>query len=209
MIEANSDTAELSLVAKGREFLERGDIPSAVACYGQVYDPDTLDEGEARGMLIEARSHLSRKHIFEALECFEEALVMGTDVQRRQALEGLAAIGEIRARLPKLTEKLKESLAGYMAGEAPAADKLALVSDEENVVLVAIDAAARLPVHLIPARRITRVPQHLADQPVRFRTNACIPYTEESDIQYILEVAASINAIYREESSDATGLSQE
>lgn len=199
MIDVNSDTTEISLVAKGREFLERGDISSAVACYGQVYDPDTLDEGEARGMLIEARSHLSRKHIFEALECFEEALVMGTDVQRRQALEGLATVGEIRARLPQITQKLKQKLADHRKPGLPASQELAFVSDDENIVLISPQAVERLPPHLTKGLRITRVPQHLADHPLPFKTDACIPYTDENDVQYLVEVAAALNASVTED----------
>ena len=81
MMNINTNFADESLVMKGREFLERGDISSAVECYGKAFDPDSADEAEARSMLIEGRSHLSRKHLMEALECFEEALLMGTEVQ--------------------------------------------------------------------------------------------------------------------------------
>ncbi len=56
MIQTNADVPEFSLVAKGREFLEKGNIPAAVECYGQAYDPDAVDEAEARSMLIEARA---------------------------------------------------------------------------------------------------------------------------------------------------------
>ncbi len=99
MIETNSNAEEFSLVAKGRKFLAQGDIPSAVKCYEKAFDPEAVDETEARSMLIEARSHLSRKHLLEALESFEEALLTGTDVQRRQALDGILTIAEMRSRL--------------------------------------------------------------------------------------------------------------
>ena len=194
MIETNADSPDVSLVAKGRALLERGDISSAVECYGKAYDPDTLDEGEARSMLIEARSHLSRKHVLEALECFEEALLMGTDVQRRQALEGIATVGEIRRRFPELVEEIKEGLKTHLGKRSSVACGIALISDEENVVLIADEAMTRLPTVLGKSTRMSRLPQHLLDQTPPFPTRQCIPYTDHDDVRYILEVVAALSA---------------
>ena len=194
MIESNASSADMSLVAKGREFLERGDISSAVECYGRVFDPDTVDESEARSMLIEARSHLSRRHVLEALECFEEALIMGTEVQRRQALEGITNVGEIRSRLGPLTAELKKGLKQRFGKKTPATTGLALVSDQENVVLISEEAIAKLPSSLTRGSRITKLPQHMADMHLPLRTGHCIPYTHEDDVRYILDVAAHLSS---------------
>ncbi len=179
MIETNADSHDVSLVAKGRAFLERGDISSAVQCYGQAYDPETLDESEARTMLIEARSHLSRKHVLEALECFEEALLMGTDVQRRQALDGIATVGEIRRRFPELVEEIKKGLKTHLGKRSPVACGIVLISDAENVVLIADEAMARLPAVLAKSARMSRLPQHVLDQSLPFPTRQCIPFTDQ------------------------------
>jgi hypothetical protein len=192
MIETNADSTNVSLVVKGRQFLEQGDISSAVACYGKAYDPDTMDESEARSMLIEARSHLSRKHPLEALECFEEALVMGTEVQRRQALEGISAIGEMRTKLAHLTAELKKGMKQRFGKRSPAAAGMALVSDEENVVLVSEEAIERLPTALAKSTKISRLPQHLTDQVLPVPARRCVPYADEEDIRHILEMATSL-----------------
>jgi hypothetical protein len=194
MIESNASSADLSLVAKGREFLERGDIASAVECYGRVFDPDTVDESEARSMLIEARSHLSRKHVLEALECFEEALIMGTEVQRRQALDGIASVGEIRSRLGALTTELKKGLKQRLGKKSPASSGLALVSDQENVVLISDEAIAKLPSSLTRGSRITKLPQHMTDMHLPLQARHCIPYAHEDDVRYILDVAAHLSS---------------
>jgi hypothetical protein len=195
MIETNSNAEEFSLVAKGREFLEQGDISSAVKCYEKAFDPDAVDETEARNMLIEARSLLSRKHLLEALESFEEALLTGTDVQRRQALDGILTIADIRSRLGTLTEDLKSLLGEIVAQSATAREKVALVSDDENVVLVANDVLEKLPGHLARAPRISRLPQHLADLILPIETDKCVPYADEEDLRFIVELAKAISSL--------------
>lgn len=181
---------ESSLLEKGRELLERGDVLSALECYEQVFDPDSLDEIEARTMLIEARSHLSRKYILEALESFEEALMMGTERQRRQALDGISAVGEIRARLDGLTQELRKGLKKCFGKKKPSSKGLELVSDEENIALVSPEALDRLSGKLVRAGKIQKLPPHLADYPLPFPAQHCIPYAGEEDVRYILEVAA-------------------
>jgi tetratricopeptide (TPR) repeat protein len=192
MIQTNADVPEFSLVAKGREFLEKGNIPAAVECYGKVYDPDAVDETEARNMLIEARAHLSRKHLLEALESFEEALLMGTDVQRRQALDGISVVGEVRSRLRTLTAQLKKSLKEILGQQKPNSRGIALLSVEENVVLISEDAIQSLPVSMAKGGRISRLPPHLIDQHLPLETDKCIPYVNEEDVRYILEVVATL-----------------
>jgi hypothetical protein len=194
MIDMNADQSDLSLVAKGREFLDRGELSAALQCYGQAFDPDSADEAEARNMLIEGRSHLSRKHPLDALECFEEALVMGTEVQRRQALEGITAIAEIRARLRTLTPELKKKLKERLGKRSSLASGLALVSDDENILLISHEVAESLPLHLVKGGRISRIPPHISEDRLPFKTNKCIPYTDEDDVHYILAVAAAIAA---------------
>jgi hypothetical protein len=194
MIETNSDSPDVSLVAKGRAFLERGDISSAVACYGQAYDPDTVDESEARSMLIEARSHLSRKHVLEALECFEEALLMGTDVQRRQALDGISTVGQMRSRFPDLAEEIKKGLTAHFGAQSPEACGIALVSGDENVVVIANEVMPKLPAVLARSPRMSRLPQHLLDLPLPFSTKQCIPFADGEDVRYVLEVIAALAA---------------
>ena len=193
MIETNATPGNFSWISKGREFLENGDLPSALECYDQAFDPEALDESEARSMLIEARAHLSRKHILEALESFEDALSMGTDVQRRQALEGISTVGQIKAGLAPLTAKLKKGLKGALGKRGPLASRLALVSESDNVVLISEEAAESLPAHLLKGGKIGRLPQHLTDYPLPFPTSKCIPYTDEEDVRYILEVAAALS----------------
>jgi len=197
MIQTNADVPEFSLVAKGREFLEKGNIPAAVECYGRVYDPEAVDETEARNMLIEARAQLSRKHLLEALESFEEALLMGTEVQRRQALDGISALGEIRAGLRSLTAYLKKGLKEVFGQHRPISSGMALVSDEENVVLISEEAIQSLPAPLAKGGRISRLPPHLADHRLPLETCKCIPYVNENDVRHILEVAAALVQVQR------------
>jgi hypothetical protein len=192
MIETNTSTSEFSLVAKGREFLEKGDISSAVEYYGKAFDPDSLDESEARSMLIEARSHLSRKHLLEALESFEEALLMGTEVQRRQALEGIFNIGQIRSGLDSISASLKEGFERLLQDAPPSDIGLVLLGGDENVVLVSNRAVEKLPGHLTKGSKISRLPQHLTDYRLPFEANRCIPYTDEEDVRFILDVAAEL-----------------
>jgi tetratricopeptide (TPR) repeat protein len=193
MIETNANVGNFSWIAKGREFLDNGDLPSALECYDQAFDPESMDESEARNMLIEARAHLLRKHILEALESFEEALQMGTDVQRRQALDGISTIGEIKSRLGSITAKLKKGLKGALSKRGPLTSWLALVSETDNVVLISREAAESLPAQLVKGGKIGRLPQHLSDHPLPIATDRCIPYTDEEDVRYILEIAAALN----------------
>jgi len=188
MIETNTEVPQFSFVAKGRELLERGDISSAVEYYRKAFDPDATDEFEARNMLIEARSHLSRKHIIEALECFEEALVMGTDVQRKQALEGITIVGQIASRLKHLNDQLQKGLASKLGRTHLIDLGLALVSDQENIILISEEAVEKLPGHLTKGSRITKLPQHLSDYPLPIKTDKCIGYIDEDDVKYILEL---------------------
>ncbi len=193
MMNINSNFADESLVTKGREFLERGDISSAVECYGKAFDPDSADEGEARSMLIEGRSHLSRKHLMEALECFEEALLMGTEVQRRQALEEIITIGEIRARLGALIPGLKKALRDRLGKLPSAFNGLALLSDVENVVAISREAFENLPAPLAKSSRITRIPQHITEDRLPFKTDRCVPFTDKDDVLFILELASALS----------------
>ena len=194
MIGTNVQPGESSLLEKGRDLLERGDILSALECYRQAFDPESVDELEARTMLIEARSHLSRKQILEALESFEEALMMGTERQRGQALEGISAVGEIRTRLHGLTHELKKGLRKCFGKRKTASKDLELISDEENIVIVSPEALNRLPVRLMRAGKIQKLPPHLTDYPLPFHAEQCIPYAGAEDVQYILGVAAFLAA---------------
>lgn len=191
MIGTNAESGEFSL-AKGREFLQRGDVSTAVQYYGRVHDPDSEDEAEARNMLIEARAHLSKKHLTAALESFEEALVMGTEVQRRQALDGITAIGEMRSNLGPLTAKLKKGFKSIFGKKGSVSAGLAFVSDEDNLVLVSAEAFEALPVKLAGSKRITKLPSRPLDVQLPFAPSRCIPYTDEEDAQYILDVAEAL-----------------
>jgi tetratricopeptide (TPR) repeat protein len=197
MIETNSQSEELSLVEKGREFLERGDISSAVQCYEKAFDPDAIDETEARDMLIEARSHFSRKHYIEALESFEEALLMGTEVQRRQALDGILKIADIRANLGGLAKRLAHMLNEIAAQSSNVRDQIVLLSEEENVVLLGKDVLEKVPGHLAKASRISRIPQHLADQALPIDAEKCVPFADEEDLRFVVELARAL-ASYKE-----------
>ncbi len=192
MIEINQ-ASEYASVAKGRELLDKGDILAAVECYQKVHDPDAEDEGEARNMLIEARAHLSRKHLLEALEHFEEALVMGTDVQRRQAVDGITKIGEMRSKLGPLTKKLKKGLddLGISLKELG----LAMLSPQENVLLITPEAAEKLPPQFTKGSKISRLPQHLTEQSLPLETDRCIPYADDEDVRYIIDVATALGKI--------------
>jgi hypothetical protein len=192
MMNINTNLADEALVIKGREFLERGDISSAVECYNKAFDPDSADEEEARSMLIEGRSHLSRKHLMEALECFEEALLMGTEVQRRQALEEIITIGEIRARLGALIPGLKKGLKECFGKQYRAAG-LALISDVENIVVISQEMFENLPTHLAKNSKITRLPQHITEDVLPFKALRCVPFTDKDDVRFIFELAASLS----------------
>jgi tetratricopeptide (TPR) repeat protein len=197
MIETNTNTAEFSLVAKGREFLQRGEVSAAVECYGKAFDPEAIDETEARSMLIEARSHLSRKHLLEALECFEEALLMGTEIQRRQALEGITTIGEMKTRLVSLTAKLKSGLNEIVGNATLPSIGLGLVSEEENTVLITNEAVRDLSGRMAVGKKLTRLPQRYEDYQLPVDANRCITYGDEDDVRFILDVAKELVSIHR------------
>lgn len=196
MIEMNPNETEASLVEKGRAYLDRGETSAAMEHYRQVYDPDSLDETEARDMLIEAHANLSRKHLLEALENFEEALVMGTEVQRRQALDGIATVAEVRSRLSRLTPKLKKALKEIL-GKRMASSGMALVSESDNLVLISKESVEKLPGHLAKSTRMSRLPQHLHDYPLPFPAEKCLPYVDEEDVKFIVEVAEALTNLQK------------
>jgi hypothetical protein len=198
MMETNPHVTEVSQVEQGRQYLDRGDISSALEIYGRVYDPDSLDEKEARNMLIEAHSNLSRKHVIDALENFEEALIMGTDVQRRQALDGIATVAELRSRLSRLTPKLRKALKDIL-GKRMTSVGLALLSEEDNVVLVSKEAFDKLPGHLAKSGKMSRLPQRLLDQSLPFATQKCVPYADEEDVKFVVELAETLNNLQKME----------
>ncbi len=186
MIETNQ-ASEHNFVIKGRESLDKGDLSTAIEYYKKAHDPEAIDEPEARNMLIEAHALLSRKHFLEALEHFEEALIMGTDVQRRQAIEGISRIAEFRSKLSSLRQKLKKSL--DQVGVPLKELGLALVSKSENVVLITQESLEKLPSHLVKGTKISRLPQHLTEIQPPLSSSKCIPFADEEDIKYIAEVA--------------------
>lgn len=188
----NSETSQLSLVSRGRELLERGDVSSAVAFYGKVYDPESTDEAEARNMLIEGRSNLARKFLPEALDCFEEALLMGSEIQRRQALDGISSIGGIRAHQGVLTESLKAGLKRLLGEDQVGSIGISLLSDEENIVLISDEAFANMPVGLAKGSRITRIPPRLTATVLSMGAQRCVAYTTQEDIEFILDLVKSL-----------------
>lgn len=188
----NTETSQLTLVSRGRELLERGDVSSAVAFYGKVYDPESTDETEARSMLIEGRSNLAKKFLPEALDCFEEALLMGSEIQRRQALDGISSIGAIRVQQGILTSRLKSGLKRLLGKESEALIGLNLVSDDENIVFLSEDSFNGLPGQLAKAARIIRVPSRLSVVAAPMNARRCIAFTTEDDVDFILELAESL-----------------
>ncbi len=188
----NTETSQLTLVNRGRELLERGDVSSAVAYYGKVYDPDSTDEPEARNMLIEGRSNLARKYLPEALDCFEEALLMGSEIQRRQALDGISSIGAIRAQQSVLTERLKSGLKGVLELKPESSFGLSLISEDENLVLISEQAFSSLPPQFMRGARIVAIPQRLANAALPIDARRCIPYTTEEDIDFIIDMAEAL-----------------
>lgn len=188
----NTETSQLTLVNQGRELLERGDVSSAVAFYGKVYDPDSTDESEARNMLIEGRSNLARKYLPEALDCFEEALLMGSEIQRRQALDGISSIGAIRAQQAALTDKLRSGLK-YVLGKQPENSiGLSFISEDENLVLISDEAFSFLPPQFIKGARIVAIPQRLANSALPIDARRCVPYTTQEDIDFVIDVAKTV-----------------
>jgi tetratricopeptide (TPR) repeat protein len=192
MIDSNAQQADYTYVDKGRKYLDQGDLESALANYEKAFDPESLDEQEARDMLIEARAYMSRKHIIDALESFEDALVMGTDVQRKQALQGISEVAEVRGRLKTLTEALNKGLKKVMGAKKPKEIGLALLKSEENIVLISESAREALPKPLANGGRIRRITERILDNELPFETGICIPYTDERDIDYILRVAEAL-----------------
>ncbi len=189
----NTETSQLTLVNRGRELLERGDVSSAVAYYGKVYDPESTDESEARIMLIEGRSNLARKFLPEALDCFEEALLMGSEIQRRQALDGISSIGFIRAQLSGLTHGLKAGLRRIFGKRSETSFGLALISEDENLVVISEAAFGSLPPQLIKGMRIVPIPARVLIESLPVPARRCVPFTTEEDINYILELAATLH----------------
>lgn len=191
-MQTNTNTDEFSFVARGRESLDRGDVASAVEFYSKAFDPESLDEPEARNLLIEARAYLSRKFLPEALENFEEALIIGDRIQRRQAMEGITTIAEIRLSLGFLTQELKRKLKETTGGKNKKVPGLSLITDEENMVLISNDAISKLPERLSRGVRIAKIPLRLQGTNLPIEAQRCIPYSNEDDIKYIIEVAKAV-----------------
>ncbi len=191
-MQSNTNSDESSYVLKGRESLERGDIASAVEFYSKAFDPEALDEPEARNMLIEARANLSRKFIPEALDSFEEALIVGDKIQRRQAIEGITVIASIRMSLSFLTQLLKDGLKEITGRKNRQVPGLALISDNENLVLISNEAIAKLPDRLTRGVRIAKIPSRFVGVKLPIAAEKCIPYSNEEDVAYVLEVARAI-----------------
>jgi tetratricopeptide (TPR) repeat protein len=192
MIGTDGEAGDFSLVEKGRAYLDRGDVTAAVECYGKVFDPDSVDEPEARNMLIEARSHLARKHLLEALESFEEALLMGTEVQRRQALEGISEIGEIRSRLDRLTAKIVDGLKEFLGETKPESKGLFLPGKDRNLLVISDETLAGLPDRLTKGGKLKPIPPYMSDSSLPFPASKCVPYTEDEDVAHILRIAAHL-----------------
>lgn len=191
-MQSNANLDEFSYLVKGRELLERGDIASAVEAYSKAFDPEALDEPEARNMLIEARANLSKKFLPEALDSFEEALIIGDTIQRKQALEGITAIAEVRSRLDSLTQQLKDGMKRLSGRKNRPIPGLATISDNENLVLISNDALTKLPDRLVRGVKIVRMPVRLEGAALPIEAEKCIPYWNQDDIAYILEVAEAI-----------------
>jgi|UniRef100_A0A7C4AQ51 tetratricopeptide (TPR) repeat protein len=192
MIEITSASTEMSWNERGRQLLDAGNIAEAIECYKQSSDPDSLDEREARDMLIEARAHLSRKYFTEALECFEEALIMGTDIQRSQALEGIRTVAEARMKLPRLTATLMKGLRERFGKRGSAAYGLALASEDDNIILLTEDAIEALPEHLKRGSRIGKLPPRLSDITFPISAQRGVAYANMDDVQYILDIARAL-----------------
>lgn len=189
MIEITNTTVEMSWNERGRQLLDAGNIAEAIECYRKSSDPDSLDEREARNMLIEARAHLSRKYFSEALECFEEALIMGTEIQRTQALEGIRAVAEARVRIPRLTAALKKGLHERFGKRESAGYGIALAPEGDNVVLLTEEAIEVLPEHLKRGPRIGKLPPRLSEISFPVSAQRGIAYADMEDVHYVLEVA--------------------
>lgn len=192
MIEITSASEEMSWNERGRLLLEAGNVEEAIECYKQSSDPDSLDEREARNMLIEARAHLSRKYLTEALECFEEALIMGTEIQRTQALEGIKTVAEARKRLPRLNSILKKGLREYFGKRDSALYGLALAPEGDNIIFLTEEAIESLPEHLKRGSRIGKLPPRFSETTAPLRAERGIAYADIEDVQYVLEIARTL-----------------
>jgi len=197
MIETNRNLLDISWTERGRRFFDSGNIAEAIECYRKAHDPESLDEREARNMLIEARSHMSRKHFFEALESFEEALVMGTEIQRNQAIEGIVSVAEVRVRLPRLTSELRKGLRERFGKRDIASHGLAQAPEEENIVLLSEEAFESLPESLRRGSRIGRLPDRLSDLSFPVKARRGIAYSDREDVKYILQVADTLKALVK------------
>ena len=102
-----------------------------------------------------------------------------------------------------MVEEIKAGLKAHLGTQSPESRGIALISDEENVVLVADEVMPRLPAVLAKSTRMSRVPQHLQDQTLPFPTRQCIPYTDSDDVRFILEVIAALSAPAPSEPTDA------
>jgi hypothetical protein len=189
MIGTHVRTEDASIAEKARELLDRGEISAAMKYYAKSYDPEALDEVEARNMLIEARALVTRKHLLEALEAFEEALLTGTDVQRRQALEGIASVGRLRLGVPALSMQLAETLREALGETSLESIGMSLVDENENLALITPEAVSALPETLTRAGRVQRIPAHLSGESLPLETHLCVLYTEPQDLQIIKDIA--------------------
>ncbi len=196
MIEITSANTEMSWNERCRKLLDDGNIAEAIECYKKWIDPDALDEREARNMLIEARAHLSRKYFSDALDCFEEALIMGTEIQRSQALEGIATVAEARMRLPKLTSALKKGLRERFGKRDSAFYGLALGPEGDNVVLLTEQAIEILPEHFKRGSRIGKLPPRLLEAASPIQAQRGTAYADMDDVRYILDIASTLKDVW-------------
>ncbi|MEW6351140.1 MAG: hypothetical protein AB1646_18950 [Thermodesulfobacteriota bacterium] len=197
----NTPAVEPSLSIRARELLDKGELAPAVELYCQMFDPDSQDEHEARNLLVEAWAYLAAKQILDALDCFEETMMIGTEVQRRQALEGITQIAELKVRIQPLVQKVKKILKKHLGKEINDQIGLAFFAEEENLVLISGEAASELPGQLLRGNRIRTITQRLKDAPLPIRTNRCIPFTDESDVQYIDEVASTLARLHKQQNN--------
>ena len=146
-----------------------------------------LDEGEHDVQLF-----IALARCLLAQESFEEALLMGTEGQRRQALEGITKVGELKAQLGPLTATLKKAFKSIFGKRGSLPFGLSLVSDEENLVLVSEEAIQSLPARLVTGKRITALPPRFADMELPLSARGCIAYTDDEDVRYIVTVAQTL-----------------
>ena len=72
---------------------------------------------------------------------------------------------------------------------------LALVSDDENAILISDEAVQALSGRMAVGKRLTRIPQHLTDGPLPMECDRCISYIDEDDVRFILAVAKELLSI--------------